>query len=72
MIKEVHGFGPPIRDMVGERPTLRAVDATSGTLARLWPRLFAFSFLVVAQKAEELEDVYERTLGDRQARTGAA
>jgi glycosyltransferase involved in cell wall biosynthesis len=62
VIKELHGFGPPIRDMVGGSPTLRAADRTSGILARLWPRLFAFSFLIVAEKADELEDIYERTL----------
>jgi SAM-dependent methyltransferase len=61
VIKELRGFGPPIRDMVGESTTLRAIDATSGALARLWPRLFAFNFLVVAQKADELDDIYERT-----------
>jgi glycosyltransferase involved in cell wall biosynthesis len=61
VIKEVKGFGPPIRDMVGESAKLRAVDATSGTLARVWPRMFAFNFLVVAQKADELDDIYERT-----------
>ncbi len=62
VIKELHGFGPPIRDMVGASPALRAADSTSGLLARLWPRLFAFSFLIVAEKADELEDIYERTL----------
>ena len=70
VIKELRGFGPPIRDMVGESTSLRAVDTTSATLARFWPRLFAFSFLVVAQKADELEDLYERTLGDRRTQTG--
>ena len=72
VIEELKGFGPPIQDMVGESPALRAVDTSSGRLARLWPRLFAFSFLVVARKADELEDLYERTLGDRQTRTEAA
>jgi SAM-dependent methyltransferase len=62
VIKEVKGFGPPIRDMVGESTALRAADTTSGLLARLWPRMFAFSFLVVAEKAEELEDIYARTV----------
>jgi hypothetical protein len=47
--------------MVGESAKLRAIDATSGTLARVWPRMFAFNFLVVAQKADELDDIYERT-----------
>ena len=72
VIEELKGFGPPIQDMVGESPALRAVDTSSGRLARLWPRLFAFSFLVVARKADELEDLYERTLGDRRTRTEAA
>jgi SAM-dependent methyltransferase len=62
VIKEVHGFGPPIRDMIGGSASLRAADRTSGILARLWPRLFAFSFLIVAEKADELEDIYARTL----------
>ena len=77
VIKEVHGFGPPIRDMVGASGALRAADTTSGKLARLWPRLFAFSFLIVAEKADELEDIYARTLAppeppERQGRTGEA
>jgi len=72
VIEELKGFGPPTQDMVGESPALRAVDRSSGRLARLWPRLFAFSFLVVARKADELEDLYERTLGDRRTRTEAA
>jgi glycosyltransferase involved in cell wall biosynthesis/SAM-dependent methyltransferase len=62
VIEEVKGFGPPIRDMIGESRSLSAADRISGVLARIWPRLFAFSFLVVAEKAEELEDVYRRTL----------
>jgi glycosyltransferase involved in cell wall biosynthesis len=61
-IKELHGFGPPIRDMVGASTPLRTADATAGLLARIWPRMFAFSFLIVAEKAEELEDIYARTL----------
>jgi glycosyltransferase involved in cell wall biosynthesis len=61
-IKEVRGFGPPIRDMIGASTTLRAADTTSGVLARRWPRMFAFSFLIVAEKKDELEDIYARTL----------
>jgi 2-polyprenyl-3-methyl-5-hydroxy-6-metoxy-1,4-benzoquinol methylase len=61
VVKELRGFGPPIRDMIGESWPLRAVDTTSGKLARVWPRLFAFNFLVVAQKADELEEIYART-----------
>ncbi len=62
VIKEVKGFGPPIRDMIGGSTALRTADSTSGVLARIWPRMFAFSFLIVAEKAEELEEIYARTL----------
>ena len=61
VIKEVKGFGPPIRDMVGESTVLRTADTTSAALARVWPRLFAFNFLVVAEKADELDEIYART-----------
>jgi 2-polyprenyl-3-methyl-5-hydroxy-6-metoxy-1,4-benzoquinol methylase len=60
-VEEVRGFGPPIRDMIGGHGVLGAADTSSGLLARWWPRLFAFNFLVVAQKEEELDDIYERT-----------
>jgi glycosyltransferase involved in cell wall biosynthesis len=61
VIREIHGFGPPIRDMVGKSLVLRAADTASGVLARWWPRMFAFNFLIVAQKEDELADIYERT-----------
>jgi 2-polyprenyl-3-methyl-5-hydroxy-6-metoxy-1,4-benzoquinol methylase len=60
-MKEVRGFGPPIRDMVGQGPILRTADTSSAALARWWPQLFAFNFLVVAEKEEELDDIYART-----------
>jgi len=60
VLRDLQGFGPPIRDMVGESSTLNAIDVASGKLARRWPRLFAFNFLVVAEKADELEDLYAR------------
>ena len=61
VVKDVRGFGAPIRDMVGESRVLRATDSTSGAFAKWWPRLFAFSFLIVAEKEEELDDIYHRT-----------
>jgi len=60
-ISTVRGFGPPIRDMIGEDGGLGLADSISGFLARRWPRLFAFNFLVVAHKDPELDDIYDRT-----------
>src|SRR5947207_13731102 len=61
LMRDVCGLGPPIRDMVGDKQILGRADGSSGVLASLWPRLFAFSFLVVAQKAAECDEIYRRT-----------
>jgi len=66
VIKEVRGFGPPIRDMVGASTTLKTIDSGSGFLAQHWPRMFAFNFLVVAQRTDELSDIYARTAASAQ------
>jgi 2-polyprenyl-3-methyl-5-hydroxy-6-metoxy-1,4-benzoquinol methylase len=60
-VRDIRGFGPPIRDMVGQGTVLRTADTSSAVLARWWPQLFAFNFLVVAEKEEELDDIYART-----------
>ena len=67
VVKEVRGFGPPIRDMVGESTALRMADRASAALARSWSRMFAFNFLIVAQKDDELVDIYERTAASEAA-----
>jgi SAM-dependent methyltransferase len=67
-VEAVRGFGPPIRDMVGDSLALRTADTTSGVLAQWWPRLFAFNFLVVAVKEEELDDIYARTAASAASR----
>lgn len=60
-IQDVHYFGPPIADLVGQGSLLGVIDHISGWLARTWPSLFAYSFLVVARRLDALEDIYERT-----------
>jgi glycosyltransferase involved in cell wall biosynthesis len=60
-VEAVHYFGPPIADMVGRGKLLLALDALSAALARWWPSLFAYSFLVVGRRTDDLEDIYERT-----------
>jgi glycosyltransferase involved in cell wall biosynthesis len=66
-IKYSMGFGPPIRDMVGESRPLQAIDSVSSVLARQWPRLFAFNFLIVAEKEDELHDIYVRTTASEES-----
>lgn len=72
VVKEVRGYGPPIRDVVGSGAALCAADTASAALARLWPRLFGFNFLIIAQKEEELDAIYERTAASELGRSAVA
>ena len=61
-VKEVRGFGPPIRDLISTRWPFAAIASVLAWLARVWPRLFAYNFLVVAERLPALEEVYDRTI----------
>ena len=47
-VRAVRGFGPPIEDMVGDAWPWRALDRVANWLARLWPSMFSYQFLVEA------------------------
>ena len=61
-VRAVHGFGPPIQDMVGERWWWIALDRTAARLARWWPALFGYQFAVEAERLDDVADLLERTL----------
>jgi len=61
-IVSVTGFGPPIRDMVGRTAPLRAIDALASALARRWPSLFAYQFLVEATRLDDVDSLLDDTL----------
>lgn len=62
-VESVRGFGPPIRDMVGASWPLGMLDSVSGGLARFWPSLFGYQFLVEATRLDDVDTLLERTLG---------
>ena len=62
-VESVRGFGPPVRDMIGTSWPLRMIDAVAGGLARLWPSMFAYQFLVEATRLDDVDTLLERTLG---------
>ena len=66
-VEKVTGFGPPIEDMVGDSPPLRFLDRIGDFLAKVWPRLFSYQFLVEATRLDEVEDLLASTID-----TGAA
>lgn len=62
IVERLQGFGPPIRDMVGDGFVLRNLDRVTGFLARLWPSVFAYQFIVEARARDSLEDILGRTI----------
>jgi hypothetical protein len=61
-VESVRGFGPPMRDMVGASWPLRMIDSVAGGLARLWPSLFGYQFLVEATRLDDVDTLLERTI----------
>lgn len=61
-VRAVHGFGPPIQDMIGEAWYWIALDRTAAALARLWPSLFGYQFAIEAERLDDVADLLERTL----------
>jgi len=61
-VESVRGFGPPIRDMVGKSWWLRVLDSVAGGLARVWPSVFGYQFLVEAVRLDDVDTLLERTL----------
>jgi hypothetical protein len=60
-IRALQGFGPPIVDMIGRSWALRVLDRVGFRLARLWPSLFAYQILVVAERLDSVSDLLSRT-----------
>ena len=61
-VRQARGFGPPIQDMVGRSALLTALDRLGGWLARFWPGLFSYQFLIEAVRKDEIRDILARTL----------
>jgi 2-polyprenyl-3-methyl-5-hydroxy-6-metoxy-1,4-benzoquinol methylase len=64
-IVRLRGFGPPIEDVIGSGFVLRALDRIAGALARVWPSLFSYQFLVEARRLDSLEDILARMVETR-------
>lgn len=62
-VERIRGFGPPIRDSISSRFPFSWIDTILGWMARVWPRLFAFNFLIVARRRSSPEELLEATIG---------
>ncbi len=64
-ISKIHYFGPPIIDMIGDTFMLRILNRICSFLARLWPPMFAYQFLIEAERMEEVEEIFTKTLASK-------
>jgi hypothetical protein len=60
-VLEIKGFGPPIVDAFGNNIFWKFVDRICWMLARIYPNLFAFNFLIIAKKRLSVEEKMELT-----------
>lgn len=61
-VDSVRGFGPPIRDMVGDSAVLRFIDSVSAGLARMWPSMFAYQIFIEATRLDDVDTLLTGTL----------
>ncbi|MBP9697893.1 MAG: glycosyltransferase [Candidatus Moranbacteria bacterium] len=52
----IKGFGPPIMDAFGNSLFWNIIDQICSLLAKLYPRLFAFNFLIIAKKRDSVKE----------------
>lgn len=61
-IDKVIGFGPPIEDLsVKSSLLLKIIDRAFFSLARIYPRLFAFQILIVCSRTDSPSDLMRQT-----------
>lgn len=61
-IKKIVGFGPPIADQISGKGIFGMLDSVTAFLAKLYPSLFSFNFLVIARKKMNFDEIYELTV----------
>jgi glycosyltransferase involved in cell wall biosynthesis len=61
-VKEIRGFSPPFVDMIDAGRTMRWIEAIHSWLSRKFPNLFAYNFLVIAERIDGLSDIFEKTI----------
>jgi 2-polyprenyl-3-methyl-5-hydroxy-6-metoxy-1,4-benzoquinol methylase len=65
-IEAIRGFSPPLTDLVSERWHMRWIERSHAFLSRLYPKMFAYNFLYVARRLDDLSAIFERTVrGER-------
>lgn len=61
-VLKIEGFGPPIVDAFGNNLFWKTIDRICWILAKIYPKLFSFNFLIIAQKNLSAEEKTELTM----------
>lgn len=61
-VQSVIGFAPPLTDLIRNSWTMRTLEGASTWLARVYPNLFAYNFLVIARRTDDARDIFEQTV----------
>jgi glycosyltransferase involved in cell wall biosynthesis len=65
-VLKIEGFGPPIFDAFGNTWFWKIIDYICWFLAKLYPPLFAFNFLIIAEKEISIEEKTSATQSTQQ------
>ncbi|MCI0416519.1 bifunctional glycosyltransferase/class I SAM-dependent methyltransferase [bacterium] len=62
--KVIYGFSPPIVDLISSSWIMRRIESIHAWMSRHFPNLFAYNFLVIAERIDGLSDIFEQTVRD--------
>ena len=63
-VKKIIGFGPPIADQISNKGLLGLLDKFASILAKIYPALFSFNYLIIARKRMNFEEIYSLTINE--------
>jgi SAM-dependent methyltransferase len=58
--RDARFFGPPVVDLISGDALFRGIEAICHFLARIYPSMFAYNFLIEAQRVDAIEDMSEK------------
>lgn len=61
-IEKVRGFAPPFTDLISSHFLFRFLEKIHSLLSRLLPNLFAYNFLIVAGRMDEIFEIFDKTI----------
>lgn len=60
-VRKISYFAPPLLDYTKGGFVIRMTDFVLYRLAQVWPSLFAYQFLIEAERVDSIDEIYNRT-----------